>query len=558
MKKLIGDPSAAVEQMIDGLAASDARLARVAGQPVVVRAGGAGGKVALISGGGSGHEPAHAGYVGEGMLTAAVLGAVFTSPSVDAVLGAIRAVTGPAGCLLIVKNYTGDRLNFGLAASIARNEGLRVEMVLVDDDAALPGASRVGRRGLAGTVLIHKIAGAAAAAGQDLVAVKAAAEAAIADLATMGIGLTPCTVPGATQANFTLGEDEIEFGLGIHGEPGVARGTMAPVEVIVGRLFDDILAAKDFSGTPLALLVNGLGSTPPMELTLVARSALGEAKARGLIIERVATGTFLSALDMAGCSLSLLRLNAERLALLDAPSSVPAWNGFTRPGAISEVEEKAPALATSGGLGPELSDDDAQAFHAAVVAVTTCLIDAEELLTAMDREVGDGDLGISLARGARAVQAALTGLPFARPAAALEHIAEIVRRTIGGTSGPLNAALLVGAAGAIREQGTVDAATWAAALAAGTQAISHIGGAHRGDRTMLDGLIPAAETLASGGSLGEAATAAMAGAESTATTAAAVGRSSYLGDRVLGHADPGAWAVALWLRAAADALDSAQ
>ena len=304
MKKLIGLPSLVVEQMIEGLVASDARLARIAGQPVVMRADGSGDHVALISGGGSGHEPAHAGYVGKGMLTAAVLGPVFTSPSVDAVLAAIRAVTGPAGCLLIVKNYTGDRLNFGLAASIARNEGLRVDMVLVDDDAALPGTSRVGRRGLAGTVLIHKIAGAAAAEGNDLPVVKAAAEAAIADLATMGIGLTPCTVPGATQANFSLDEDEIEFGLGIHGEPGIAREPMAPVEAIVARLLDGILAARNFDGARLALLVNGLGSTPAMELSLVARATLAEAASRGLTIERVATGTFLSALDMAGCSLS--------------------------------------------------------------------------------------------------------------------------------------------------------------------------------------------------------------------------------------------------------------
>ena len=552
MKKLIGTPAAIVEEMIEGIVGADSRLARVAGQPVVVRAGGAGGRVALVSGGGSGHEPAHAGYVGEGMLTAAVLGPVFTSPSVDAVLAAIRAVTGPAGCLLIVKNYTGDRLNFGLAASIARNEGLSVTTVMVDDDAALPGASRVGRRGLAGTVLIHKIAGAAAAQGQTLAEVTGAAEAAIAALSTMGIGLTPCTVPGATQSNFTLGEDEIEFGLGIHGEAGISREPMAPVGTIVARLMNGIVRATDIEGAPLALLVNGLGSTPAMELALVARAALAEAEARGLSIVRVATGTFLSALDMAGCSLSLLRLDETRLALLDAPSSVPAWAGMTRPGAVIALPEKAPAHAVAGNGGPELAQPEA--LRAAVTAVITCLIEAEELLTALDREVGDGDLGTSLARGARAVAEVLPTLPFDRPALVLEQAAEIVRRTIGGTSGPLNAALLVGAAGALRARDAVDAPAWGAALAAGTAAIGHIGGAHRGDRTMLDALIPAAEALTAGGTLAAAAAAAMAGAVATSDTAAAVGRSSYLGDRVLGHPDPGAWAVGLWLKAAADAL----
>ncbi|MDB5683140.1 MAG: dak [Sphingomonas bacterium] len=267
MSKPIGDPARVVPDLVDALVRSDRRLARIDGHNVVLRVDPsppADDRVALISGGGPGHEPAHAGYVGAGMLTAAVLGEVFTSPSVDAVLAAIRAVTGAAGCLLIVKNYTGDRLNFGLAAQIARAEGLNVEMVLVDDDAATGGGSRVGARGLAGTVLVHKIAGAAATTGATLAEAQAVAERAISGLSTMGVALSPCILPGAAAANFTLPRDEVEFGLGIHGEQGVSREGVAPVAELVGRLVNGILASGrvSVSGGPVVAMVNGWAGRP--------------------------------------------------------------------------------------------------------------------------------------------------------------------------------------------------------------------------------------------------------------------------------------------------------
>src|SRR5476649_2333389 len=246
MKKLINDVSGVVPDMLDGIAALNPGLSLLQGSTIIVRAdaeaAAARGEVALISGGGSGHEPAHGGYVGPGMLSAAVAGEVFTSPSTDAVLDAIRAVAGAAGVLLIVKNYTGDRFNFGLAAEIARAEGIPTEMVIVADDVARSASGdHAGRRGLAGTVLVHKIAGAASAAGRSLPEVARIAWEVAGGLGTMGVALTPCTVPAAGKPGFELADNEIEWGLGIHGEPGVERGALKPAGQIVGRLLAKII-----------------------------------------------------------------------------------------------------------------------------------------------------------------------------------------------------------------------------------------------------------------------------------------------------------------------------
>lgn len=569
MKKLIGEPASVVNDMVAGLVRADDRLRRVDGQPVIVRADAqrlaARGQVALISGGGSGHEPAHAGYVGAGMLTAAVLGEVFTSPSVDTVLAAIEAVTGPAGCLLIVKNYTGDRLNFGLAAAIARSRGRMVDMVLVDDDAALAGGGRVGRRGLAGTVLIHKLAGAAAQEGRPLGEVGAIAQAAITRLRTMGVALSPCTVPIAGKPNFELGAREMELGLGIHGEPGMARLDLEPAPVIVERMLETILAQGtcDPAGDPLVLLVNGLGGTPAMELTIIAGMALAALAERGFRVVRAGVGNYLTALEMAGCSLSLLPVTPGDLMRLDAPTAAPAWQALTVAGETAPLPMDAAGTGSRDLRGPRLDQRGAAAVEMLTRSAIDTLIACEADLTELDRKVGDGDLGISLARGAQAVAAELEGLPSDCPAALLDHVSAIVRRSIGGTSGPVSAALFLGMATHLATiEGEIGLPDWTAAVEAGCASIRQIGGAERGDRTMLDALLPAVEALAEahreGASapraLRAAADAAMAGADATAEVAAALGRASYLGARAIGHPDPGARAVALVLRAMAKRL----
>jgi dihydroxyacetone kinase len=563
MKKLINRPEAAVEEMIEGLVAVYPGLRRLPGHTVVVRADlptASARPVAVICGGGSGHEPAHAGYVGRGMLSAAVAGDVFTSPSPDAILAAIRATAGPRGALLVVKNYTGDRLNFGLAAELARAEGIAVETALVADDVALSASvGHAGRRGLAGTILVNKVAGAAAEAGAPLAEVAAAARAAVGDVRTMGVALTPCTVPAAGRPSFTLGENEIELGLGVHGEPGVRRGPLEPADALVDRLVGAILADLAHApGTRVVLLVNNLGGTPTMELAIVARRAVAVLEERKLAVERVYMGTFLSSLEMAGISLSVLPVDDERLSRLDAPTDAPAWpNAASRPRVrTAPPPEPSPSAPASPPPGPPQTSMGKH-LEAAIRAAARALIAAAPRLTALDQAVGDGDLGISLERGARAALEALRAYPLDDPAATLHALGVTLQRAPGGTSGPLYAAFLLRVAGTLRRGRPEDLKTWAEAFQAGCAAIGELGGAACGDRTMLDALLPAAEAFreaviagrTAADALRAAAAAAAEGARATSGMMPKRGRSSYLGERALGHPDPGAEAVAVWLAA---------
>jgi dihydroxyacetone kinase len=561
MKMLINQPEAVVEEMVQGLVALHPGLRRLPGQTVVVRAD-AGAvrdrQVALISGGGSGHEPAHAGYVGRGMLSAAVAGDVFTSPSVDAVLGAIRAVAGKPGAVLIVKNYTGDRLNFGIAAEMARAEGIPVEVVVVADDVALPESEHTaGPRGIAGTVLVHKVAGASAEAGAPLAEVAAEARSAASLVKTMGVALSPCTVPAAGKPGFVLGEGEVELGLGIHGEHGVRKAPIEPADTLVDGLLETILGRFPTKPKRIALLVNGLGGTTAMELAIVARRALSSLAKSGITVERALAGTFLSALEMAGVSLSVLELDDSRLARLDAETAAPAWpNAAPRsrvePGSHQAISEEPsptpepPQTAAGRTLGVVLQK------------VAESLIAESSRLNDLDQAVGDGDIGVSLARGSRAMLEAIPSLPLDEPAATLHALGTLLQRSLGGTSGPLYAMALLRASARIKGA----PGDWPGAFRAGCQGITELGGAKPGDRTMLDALIPASEALASSlqagrplaEALAEAVSAAESGAKATASMNARKGRSSYLGDRALGHTDPGAEAVAVWLRAVSSSL----
>lgn len=563
-KKLLNDPAEVVREMLEGIVATTPGLALVDGHNVVVRAdavGGEHGEVAIICGGGSGHEPAHAGYVGRGMLHAAVAGDVFASPSTDAVLAAIRAVAGPAGALLVIKNYTGDRLNFGLAAAIARSEGYAVDMLIVADDVAIPDdGDTAGRRGIAGTVLVNKVAGAAAAAGLDLGGVRAAAEAAMAGLGTMGVALSPCVLPGAEAANFQLADDEIELGLGIHGEAGVRRAPLAAADDVADQLLDTIVADRGLRvGDRVVLMVNDLGTTTPMELAVAARRAAIAVARHGLVLERAYSGRFLSALDMAGLSLSLMRVDDDRLALLDAATEAAAWPNAVaaRPAGVA-LRHVAAATATAEAAGGGSTPPH---VHDAIRAVCAALLAHEAELTALDRAVGDGDLGQSLARGARALAGVLDEGRDAGPDMLAAAMAAAWRRDVGGTSGPLYAVFLVEAGARLGAAGDAPAADdWADAFHAGCDAIAALGGAARGDRTMLDALLPAAGHFRDRLSAGEdpttawhgAVAAAHAGAEATRHIRARRGRSSYLGEQVIGTPDPGAVAAARWLAALAD------
>lgn len=328
MKKLINEVDNIVNEMLDGMVAAYPQyVRRLEGLEVLVRAGGSEGKVALISGGGSGHEPAHGGYVGKGMLDGAVAGAVFTSPTPDQVYEAIKAANGGKGVLLVIKNYTGDVMNFEMAADMAADEGIEVEKVVVADDVAVENSTwTTGRRGIAGTIFVHKLAGACAEAGGDLQEVKRIAEKVIANVRSMGMAVDACTVPAVGKPSFELAEDEIEIGIGIHGEPGVNREKISPVNAIADKLLDKILAEGIYNaGDEVAVMVNGMGGTPLMELFVANKHVADVLAAKGIKIAKTLVGNYMTSLDMEGFSITLLKVDEELKALLNAPADTPAF-----------------------------------------------------------------------------------------------------------------------------------------------------------------------------------------------------------------------------------------
>jgi dihydroxyacetone kinase len=560
MKKFINHPQDVVEEMLQGLVVLQPGSARLAGYKVMVRADAEqvrDQQVAVISGGGSGHEPAHASYIGAGMLSAAVAGEVFTSPSSDSVLAAIKAVAGKPGALLVVKNYTGDRLNFGLAAEMACADGISCAMVIVDDDVALKATGQAtGARGLAGTVFIHKLVGAAAAEGKSLAEVAAIGKSAVEALATMGVSLSAGTSPAVGKPSFELEAHEMELGLGIHGEPGVKRTQLQPADELTETLLAEILKHGKFGDEKrVAVMVNNLGATTPMELAVIARHVMRVLAKRGFVVERIYAGTFLSSLDMAGISISVIGVNDDRLRWLDAETSAPAWPNLLkqRPGK-SQLEPAAGTDIAIAGTGART--ENGRRTQQAIEAACEALIEAERELTEIDRITGDGDLGVSMERAAKAVKAAMPTYPLDDVPATLMALGHTLGRELGGSSGPLYGVLFLRSGSVLASSGGPAMHLWAEALEHGCHAITQLGGAKPGDRTMLDALDPFLQALKQGAGLTAAVAAAEKGAVATAQMKPRLGRSSYLGDRVLGHPDPGAKAVAIWLRAAWEALAS--
>lgn len=531
MSQFINAKETLVTEAIDGmLRHAGGRLARLDGYPhikVVVRNDWDRSRVALVSGGGSGHEPSHAGFVGQGMLTAAVCGEVFASPSVDAVLAGILAVTGKAGCLLIVKNYTGDRLNFGLAAERARAFGLNVNMVIVDDDIALPDLPQA--RGVAGTLFVHKIAGALADQGADLETVTAAARNVIAGVSSIGMSLDSCTVPGTVKDN-RIPAGKAELGLGIHGEPGVEQVDFSGAAAAIGMVAERLSAT--LAPGPHAALVNNLGSATPLEMSVLVeeliKSGIGN-RIRWVI----GPAPLMTSLDMRGFSISLLPVGTDEEAALAAPVGCGAWPGCHPVGAI-DIQPLPDGLTP---IAPLPSRHDG---HRAVIeSCCRMLIGAEADLNALDQKAGDGDTGSTLATAARALIDAIDRLPQADITQLYRAIGLELSQTMGGSSGVL-LAIFFAAAGDASASGE----NTIGALKAGLNRVQEVGGAGPGDRTMIDALAPALDNLADG--LANAARAARQGADATATIRQArAGRASYIASRnLVGHNDPGAEAVA--------------
>ena len=531
MKQFINDKDKVVTDAIDGaIAASGGALTRLDGYPhirVVVRTDWDKTKVALVSGGGSGHEPAHVGFVGRGMLTAAVCGDVFASPSVDAVVAGILAVTGPEGCLLIVKNYTGDRLNFGLAAERARALGLKVGIVIVDDDIALPNLAQA--RGLAGTLFVHKIAGAMAENGASLEECVASADRVIKSSRSIGISLDTCTVPGS-QKEERIPKGMVELGLGIHGEAGVEqvvfKGASNAITQVVDRL------SNSMSKTPHVALINNLGGSCVLEMSILTKELLSSCIGKQIKI-LIGPDSMMTALDMHGFSVSVMELSEGDEALIDQMVSVPGW-----PGCKSIVQT--PILPLPDRLSPVRMP--ASPHKPTKTFLTHCcrvLISSQEDLNTLDAKSGDGDTGSTLASAATALIGAMDSLPLADHTQLLRAIGLELSQTMGGSSGIL-LPIFFAAAGDASSSGR----SLREALQDGLDRMREIGGANPGDRTMIDALLPALDALKDG--LKEAAFAARKGAEYTATlTTAKAGRATYINaEQLKGHVDPGAEAVA--------------
>lgn len=532
MAQFINARETVVIDAIDGiLRGAGGRLARLDGYPhikVVFRTDWDKSKVAIVSGGGSGHEPAHAGFVGQGMLTAAVCGDVFASPSVDAVLAAVLTVTGKAGCLLIVKNYTGDRLNFGLAAERARAFGLNVNMVIVDDDIALPDLPQA--RGVAGTLFVHKVTGALAEAAQDLETVTAAARRVVQSVISIGMSLDTCTVPGSPKDE-RISKGNAELGLGIHGEAGaeqvVYKNAQQAMTMVVERLLPSLKPG------PHVALLNNLGSTTHLEMSILA-----EQLARSTISDQikwiVGPSAMMTSLDMHGFSLSLMPVTRETEGALLAPVGPSAW---PRIEAFGKVE----VYPLPDGLSPI---QPMPATHPArrelLRRCCEILIGAEATLNILDSKAGDGDTGTTLATAARALTSALDRLPLADLTQLYRAIGMELSQTMGGSSGVLLAIFFTAAGDA-----SASGKDWIGALSMGLSRIRQVGGAEPGDRTMIDALVPALEALPRG--VDAAAKAARGGADFTGTIRRAkAGRASYISEERLRDVnDPGAEAVAL-------------
>lgn len=488
-------------------------------------------RVAVISGGGSGHEPSHAGFVGRGMLAAAVAGDLFTSPSVDAVLAAIREVTGEAGCLLVIKNYTGDRLNFGLAAERATREGYKVRTAIVADDVSLP--EDVGARGLAGTVLVHKIAGHHAAAGADLDTVAEAANNVCADLASIGLSLSSAGLPGQSRE-----PRPPELGLGIHNEPGVREVDPSDAADAVRLALEPLVPAAEArhgGDASWVVLVNNLGGCSTQEMAVLLDQTLAQLPA-SRVAAAVVPAPLMSSMNMHGFSITLLPASEATLEALASDVEAIGWPGFRSVAepAVFEPDFGAGREPGSGERDPARADQ--------IRAAVQTLIDSRAALDDLDAQTGDGDTGTAFARGAKAIGDALEAdrLSTGDPALLADELGDILARDMGGSSGVLLSILFTATAAALRE-----AQPAAAALAAGVERMQDYGGASVGDRTMLDALSPAIEALQEG-SLADAAQAARRGANDTAEIEqAGAGRSAYVRSEALsGIVDPGAEAIA--------------
>lgn len=518
--------------------------------------------VALISGGGSGHEPAHAGFVGKGMLDAAVCGDVFASPSQIQVYKALQQVATDKGVLMIIKNYSGDMMNFQNGAALATEDGIKVDYVKVADDIAVKDSLyTVGRRGVAGTIFVHKIAGAAASKGYELARVKELAQKAANNVISLGFAFTSCTVPAKGTPTFILAEDEMEYGVGIHGEPGIRREKILPSKELAQRIVDDLFLDRP-DLTEVAVLVNGFGTTPLQELYVFNNDVCEHLASKGIKIYRTFVGNYMTSIDMAGASVSLLAVDDELKTYLDAEANTPAFKMDGSPVLPFEFAAKGQTATRTVNTDVETHPEHAvianeqftiENMRYVVDVMSVCIIKNEVPFCELDAHAGDGDFGMSVAKGFKQLKRQWHELVQAEQMDDfLLNCSMIIMEHCGGASGPIWGSAFRSASKAIQGKQTLSVADFAEMLQAAVKGIQVTGersfgrGAVVGDKTLIDALAPCADSWSANTDktfkenfvLG--AQAAVQGAESTKEIVARMGRAGTVGDRSLGYPDAGA------------------
>lgn len=565
MKKIINSPDTVVREMCHGISLAHPELRLIEKHRIILKKTLNPEKVSLISGGGSGHEPAHAGFVGRGMLDAAVCGDVFASPSQIQVYHALKETASSKGTLMIIKNYSGDVMNFKNAAALAQGE-IETDYVIVNDDIAVKDSLyTVGRRGVAGTVLVHKAAGAAAEQGGSLGQVKAAAQEAIDHVRSIGFALTSCTTPAKGTPTFSLGEDEMEYGVGIHGEPGVGRQKLLTADALaqqaVSALAQELAVG---SGDEVTVLINGFGATPLQELYILNRAVCEQLALRGIALYRIFVGNFMTSIDMAGASISLMQMTPRLKELIDAPCDAPAFrvSGSVPPSVF------APGIAQQKGKtsydalvpqeyarvnGERLSIENILYL---VDRMGSFIIENEVPFCELDSHAGDGDFGMSVARGFKRLKEEWSTLLAENTrdiGAFLSACAFVIMEHCGGASGPIWGSAFHAAGKYAAGKQALHVQDVSAMLDAAVHAIQQTGersfgaGAVVGDKTLIDALVPCAAAWQSGKDMAEGfragAAAAVAGARETEKIPARMGRAGTVGTRSIGYPDAGAYAL---------------
>lgn len=568
MKKIMNSAETLVREMCNGMVMAHPELEFLNKYKVVKKKNINEDKVTLISGGGSGHEPAHAGFIGKGMLDVAVCGDVFASPSQIQVYQAIKASKSNKGTLLIIKNYSGDMMNFKNAAHLATEDGIKVDYIKVDDDIAVEDSLyTVGRRGVAGTVLVHKIAGAASERGNSLEEVKRIAEKAASSVKSIGFAFTSCTVPAKGTPTFELGEDEMEYGVGIHGEPGIRREKIATADELAERMVNQLINELDYKDEEVVVLINGFGATPLQELYLLNNSVFRELHKREIKVCKNFVGNYMTSIDMAGASVSIMKLDDELKELMKDQCDTPAFKVSNH----MDVKEYQEVVIEEKEVPVSYKVETCESFNEIkgekislnnmiyiLDKMSEVIIDNEVPFCELDSHAGDGDFGMSVAKGFRMLKKEwkdILNIENLNISEFLNACSLVIMEHCGGASGPIWGSAFRAASKSVINKNELTVEDFAEMMQAAVLGIQKTGersfgrGAVVGDKTLIDALVPCADSWTNNAKEGlkfkeafkNGAEAAVLGAKKTEEIVARMGRAGTVGERSIGYPDAGAY-----------------